>query len=616
MSAGQKKKNAKATVAIKINRGVGAAILLLLPVGAFAEVAGPPALIPSGAPGHQILLSGVDKEARDFEQFVTDAVARRGIAQPPVLAPMAGRVADLAWWEGLATTASAGGQTFLLKDLVDKASRSSLQINSFGTLPSIRDTAVEEAAGRYAPEVFAEGRHAYRNDPTTALSQTAGNPRQKDTEYVAEAGVRTRVRTGAEVTLAQRFSRLDSNIITYNPHRQSRSRTSLSVVQPLWRGAGVDYGRATERVAENEAEAARDEFRRQSESHLLEVIRAYWILYLARSNFVQEQKGAGAVDSLAKRLAGREGVDALPLQISRARAVNATRAAGLVRAENAVRNAEARLKALINDPVITDAGAPIVVPGDRPRMERTDVDARKLVDTAMKQRPEIRSAFLNYRSALLREGMAANERMPQLDLVLEGSVNGGANGEFISAPFNDGFDNRPSYTAGVRFSVPIGPDERDARHKRRRIETVQQALQARTTVDTVLLELEVSANEMATAQNELAERAEALSLAAADQKVIDDRWQSGVSAGNGASDGVFYLDQLLTGQDRLMRAELDFAEAQATLMVARANLSRAQGTLLTDLGYEIVEDRDTNTGRTQLPRYRLGRLGTGAVAAR
>ena len=229
---------------------------------------------------------------------------------------------------------------------------------------------------------------------------------------------------------------------------------------------------------------------------------------------------------------------------------------------------------------------------------------------------EIRSAFLNYRSALLREGMAGNERMPQLDLVLEGSVNGGANGEFVSAPFNDGFDNRPSYTAGVRFSVPIGPDERDARHKRRRIETVQQALQARTTVDTVLLELEVSANEMATAQNELAERAEALSMAAADQKVVEDRWQSGVSSGGGASDGVFYLDQLLTGQDRLMRAELDFAEAQATLMVARANLSRAQGTLLTDLGYEIVEDRDSNTGSTQLPRYRLGRLGAAGAGGR
>ncbi|TPE60185.1 TolC family protein [Sandaracinobacter neustonicus] len=567
----------------------------------------PSQMIPSGAPGHRILLSEVDRQARDFEQFVKDNVARRGIARPPVLAPMAPGAAGLGWWEAAATTAGPGASAVPLATLVDKASRSSLQINTFGTLPAIRDTAVDEAEGRYAPELFAEGRHAYRNEPTTALSQTAGDPRQKDTEYVAEAGVRTRFRTGAEVTLAQRFSRLDSNIITYNPRRQSRARTSLGLVQPLWRGAGVDYGRAVERVAGNEAEAARDEFRRQAESHLLEVIRAYWVLYLARSNFAQEQRGATEVGALAKRLSGREGVDALPLQISRARAVSATRSAGLVRAENAVRNAEARLKALINDPLITDAGAPAIVPADRPNLERTEVDPQALVETAMRQRPEIRSAFLGYRSALLREGMAQNESMPQLDLVLEGSVNGGGNGEFISAPFNDAYDNRPSYTAGVRFSIPLGPDERDARHKRRRLETVQQALQTRTTVDTVLLELEVSANEMATAQNELSERAEALSLASDDQKVTEERWKAGIGSGGAGADGVFYLDQLLTGQDRLMRAELDFAEAQATVMVARANLSRARGTLLADLGYEIVADEDPASGKANLPRYRLGR---------
>jgi outer membrane protein TolC len=188
-------------------------------------------------------------------------------------------------------------------------------------------------------------------------------------------------------------------------------------------------------------------------------------------------------------------------------------------------------------------------------------------------------------------------------------VNGGGTGEFISQPFNDAFDNRPSYTAGVRFSVPLGPDERDARHKRRRLETVQQALQTRTLVDTVLLELEVSANELATAQNELVERAEALSLARTDQKVIEERWAAGLGSGAPTgSDGVFYLDQLLTGLDRLTRAELDFAEAQATVMVARANLSRVKGALLADLGYEIVADADTSIGRQQLPRYRLNRI--------
>jgi outer membrane protein TolC len=568
-----------------------------------------PALLSSGAPRHSILLSEVGREARDFEQFVKDAVARRGIAQPPLIAPMRANPADLAWWEPSATSGSGSTRAVPLAELIDRASRHSLQINTFGTLPAIRDTAVEEAEGRFAPELFAEGRHAYRNEATTALSQTAGDPRQRDTEYVTEFGVRSRTRTGAEVTLAQRFSRLDSNTIIFQPERQSRARTSLGLVQPLWRGAGVDYGRAVERVAANEADAARDEFRRQAESHLLEVTRAYWVLYLARSNLAQEGRAASEVDTLAQRLSDRAGVDALPLQISRARAVSAARAAGLVRAENAVRNADARLRALINDPVLTDSGAPPIIPADRPQLARTEVAAAGLVQTAMDNRPEVRAAFLAYRSALLREGMAQNERMPQLDLVLEGSVNGGGTGEFISQPFNDAFDNRASYTAGLRFSVPLGPDERDARHKRRRLETVQQALQTRTLVDTVLLELEVSANELATAQNELVERAEALSLAKADQKVIEERWAAGIGSGapNG-SDGVFYLDQLLTGLDRLTRAELDFAEAQATVMVARANLSRVKGTLLADLGYEIVADADTNTGRQQLPRYRLNRI--------
>jgi outer membrane protein TolC len=592
----------------------GAVLALALAISpAFAQegpVAGPqqPALVPSGAPGDQILLSAAGREARDFEQFVRTEAARRTISPPPVLRSDSQLPAGLAWWEEEAANPGSGGRAFALADLIDRAARHSLQINSFGTLPAIRDTAVEEAQGRYAPELFAEGRHAYRNEPTTALSQTAGDPRQKDTEYVGDVGVRTRLRSGAEVTLAQRFSRLDSNIITYNPDRQSRARTTLGLVQPLWRGAGTDYGRAIERIAANEAEAARYEFRRQAESHLLEVIRAYWVLYLARSNLAQEQRAAAQVDALARRLSERAGIDALPLQVSRARAASAERAAGLVRATNAVSNAEARLRALVNDAALGDAGTSAVVPADRPAVRAAALDARALVETTIAARPEVRAAFLGYRSALLREGMALNERMPQLDLVLEGSVNGGDGGGVLGPAFSDAYDNRPSYVAGVRFSVPLGPDERDARHKRRRLETVQQALQTRTLVDTVLLELEVSANELATAQNELLRRGEALRLAADDQAVIQGRWKSGLGAGSfgqSASDGVLYLEQLLTGLDRLSRAELDHAEAQATVMVAQANLARARGTLLDDLGYTIISEADGATGQRALSRYRL-----------
>lgn len=552
-------------------------------------------------------MSEADRVATDFEVFVKNAVAQRGLVALPLQAARVPAVPGLAWWAADVATAAPGARPVAIGEMVQKATQYSLQIGTFGTLPAIRDTAVDEAKGRYAPEFFAEARTSERNERTTALSQTGGDERLRESENVAEFGLRSRLRTGAEVTLSQRFSNLDSNVIFYNPALQSRSRTALSVVQPLIRGAGVLYGTAVERVAGYEAEAARNEFQRQAESHLLEVIRAYWVLYLARSNYAQEKRAAGVVDDLAAKLTRRLGIDAQPLQVSRAKAVASERAAGLVRSANAVRNAEARLKALTNDPVLTATGAPGLVPGDRPVVPDFAVDTRALVETAMASRPEVRSAFLAYRSALLREGMARSERMPQLDLVLEGSANGGNNSGAMLPSFGDGWANQGSYTAGLRFSVPLGPNERGARHQRRRLETMQQALQARTTIDTVVLELEVSANELVTAGNELARRGEALRLATSDQQIVTDRWQSGLAAsGGGASEGIFYLDQLLGGQDRLTRAELDYAEAEATAMVAVANLSRVRGTLLADLGYAI-EAVPPAPGTADLPRYRLAR---------
>ena len=208
-----------------------------------------------------VTLSDADQVAKDFELFVKDAVARRGLAALPVQTRLEPAGSGLAWWAedaaGATTGAAAGSQAFALADLVDKASVHSLQIGTFSTLPAIRDTAIAEAQGRFAPELFAEARHSNRNERTTALSQTAGDERLRETENVAEFGLRTRLRTGAEVTLSQRFSNLDSNIITYNPDKQSRARTTLGVVQPLLRGAGTAYGTAIERIAGNRSEERR-----------------------------------------------------------------------------------------------------------------------------------------------------------------------------------------------------------------------------------------------------------------------------------------------------------------------------------------------------------------------
>lgn len=561
---------------------------------------------PRGAATRDLLADSRDEAlTRDLSALIAQEVAARGLTDDLARldAPRldSGRMRSIAWWGAPGNVAR-----LRLGDLLDQAARNSVQIGVFSELPAIRATSIDEAKGRYTPELFGEGRYNRRNEPTTSLAQTRGNDRLREKDTAFEFGVRARTRTGAEVTLSERLSNLDTNLIDYIPPQQARSRTVLGVVQPLLREGGTRYNDAVVKIARIETEVAESEFARQAESHLLEVIRSYWTLYLARAALAQQQHAAQAVDMLVGRIERRSGLDQLTLQVNRARAVQADRRASLVRSESAVRNAQTRLRALINLPGLgLDLGT-----AELPAADYRPIGFKSLATQALESRPEIKQGLLSYRAALLREGMAANEALPQLDLVLETSVNGRDGNFAFGDSFHDAADHGMSYVAGLRFGVPLGNDERKARRDRRRIESNQQALQLRSTVETTLLETQVAANEYDVAYAEMMRRAEAVQLASEDQRVLVERYNSGAGlGGNSPTDatvGALYLDRMLDSQTRVVSAERELAEAQATFQVASAAVSRARGTLLSDLGFAVVSERSPDG----LPRYKLTPLAT------
>ncbi len=555
---------------------------------------------PRGAATDALLRDSTnDTLTRDLSALVAQEVQARGLTDDlaKIDAPRfdSSRMRGIAWW-GAPTVATP----LKLSELLSQAAANSIQIGVFSELPAIRATSIAEAKGRYVPELFGEGRYNRRDEPTTSLAQTRGSDRLQEKDTAFEFGVRARTRTGAEVTLSERLSNLDTNLIDYIPPEQSRSRTVLGVVQPLLREGGTRYNDAIIKIAKIETEVAESEFARQAESHLLEVVRTYWTLYLARASLAQQQRAAQAVDAIVGRIQKRSGLDQLTLQLNRARSVQAERRAALVRAESAVRNAQTRLRALINVPGLgVDLGA-----AELPAVDYKPVGFKTLATQALEARPEVRQGLLSYRAALLREGMAVNEALPQLDLVLEASVNG-RDGNFAwGDAFHDARDNDPSYVAGLRFGVPLGHDERKARRDRRRIESNQQALQLRATVESALLETQVAANEYDVAYAEMMRRAEAVQLSGEDQRVLGERYVNGAGLNGSGADanvGALYLDRLLDSQMRVVGAERELAEAQATFQVAAAAMSRAKGTLLSDLGFQVVSER----GADGLPRYRL-----------
>ena len=91
-------------------------------------------------------------------------------------------------------------------------------------------------------------------------------------------------------------------------------------------------------------------FIRQLQTHLLEVSRAYWATYLERGVLYQKLRTYERAVSIVDRLRLRGEIDTPASQIQAAEAALADRRSDLARAMTAVKNAEARLRALVNSP--------------------------------------------------------------------------------------------------------------------------------------------------------------------------------------------------------------------------------------------------------------------------
>ena len=210
------------------------------------------------------------------------------------------------------------GKGVTIEDLYLRALRNSKQIRVFGDLPVIRETGIREAKGAFDTNSFLQGKFDRANDPVGNTLVTGGAGRFKQDEWSYEAGAKKKFVTGTEVTLSQRLGQVANNSIYLTPNSQSTGELSLSVVQPLLRGVGTGYNRATMRIAKLDSDIAMAEFVRQSESHLLEITRTYWALYAARVTYLQKAKLVEETARVTDELKARQKVDAQQSQFFRA----------------------------------------------------------------------------------------------------------------------------------------------------------------------------------------------------------------------------------------------------------------------------------------------------------
>lgn len=463
-----------------------------------------------------------------------------------------------------------------LDETLALALRHSHQIRVFADLPLIRETGTAEAEGAFDFRAFVEPTYDHRDEPVGSSLVSGTRDRLVEDEGSVRAGFRRRIETGGEVTVSERVGDEESSADFFVPGRQSSTTLALRVVQPLLFGAGIRYNTSTIRLASLDAAIADHELRRQVESHLLEIARAYWSLYAARAVYAIHLRQAQTIREIVDELNARGEADVLRHQILRAESALWDRQADLVRAETAILNAQERLRALINEE--TGWGQTEVIPSSDLLTTAVPIEElRGAGRVAIENRPEIEQAFLQLRAAAVRLGMNTNETLPTLNLILEGRMQGLADGPDLSGAWDDQWDaTEAGGMVALLFEIPLGNTTARARQIRRRIEMRQQIHQLLTTVDTVMLEVRISEQEVDVSWRDLvAKSRQALAareevehlLARRDLEVLTEPTSH------------FILD-LMAAQDRQVGAERGLATALAVYQVAVLNLQRAKGTLL------------------------------------
>ena len=492
------------------------------------------------------------------------------------------------WWNPVVTKPLFPDRqpvSISLDNLLAAALLHSAQIDVFKDLPLIKETAIMQADAAFDWVPFVESRWNDVKEPVGNLL-TTDEPFFSDHDFTSKLGVRRRNTLGADVEVSQQFGHQDTNSQFFIPPNQGTARLTLGYTQPLLRGAGRVYNTSLTVLALIDTEVARDELSINLQSHLLEVTRAYWRLYLERGNLLQRRRLLARAEEILVQLEPREGLDAHRSQIVRARAAVAARASDIFRAEMAVHNAESKLQALINDPDLgSSENVKELIPSELPWNEPFPVDLSGSVTLAVKNRPEVDRAMREIRSAGVRLEMSKNEMLPMLNMVLETYTRGLRGNSNVGGAYIDQYETgNISYNVGLQYEMPLWNRAAKANLQKRRLELRQLENQFRATIASLTLEVEIAVRELQTTFNELSAKQKAMIAAGQEVVQLSEQWR--LIPGDTRSASSLLID-LLDSQERLTAAEFDYLDSELSYSLAKMTYRQAVGTLLESEGISV-----------------------------
>lgn len=452
----------------------------------------------------------------------------------------------------------------------------------------VSEQAAEAETGLYMPVAYAnlrrEGRNRQRTVEERLTAALGGITRLDEQVLGGETGVRVKAPTGAEVALAWRSTQRRSNVIGSASFAQGDSESVgalvLSMRQPLLRGAGRDVVETDLRVARVEREIGVWQFRQQALRIGSDALSTYWQLWRARATQALRRDALDnareTVDDVRTRV---DGGRLAPGALDEAQAVLSARRAELARGQQALFEAEAKVRVLLDLPP-QDGGWALAEPSldTPPPSTQLAALAERLPDVEAAW-PPLRMAQLKREQADARLRLAYSKKLPALDVQASYSSNSLTYGPLDAAQKATQGRN-PDWTIGVAVEVPIGGDRRaQAEYRAQQLRVEQSALEVHSVRQALASDYFNRAAQLAELDGELTQLREELAARQQLEASVREQFASGAAPRN----------RLLRLQADVLDARMRLIDGSSRWALARVALQLVDGSLLSANDVRIDE---------------------------
>lgn len=449
--------------------------------------------------------------------------------------------------------------TLTLEDCIARALQKnfSLQIQTFST--DIARETLNVANAAFEPTFTASVSRIVDQS-----SRFYGNDRRETT--VSRAGVSQFLTTGAQVDLSAGLDRNSYNPSQYLFNPIYNSDVVLSVTQPLLRGAGTAYNRATIERSKLGVEIARLDFK----GSVLQVVRdteaAYFNLVFAREELAVKKHSLALAERLYEENKTRKltGV-ATDLDVLSAEVGIATARNGVLVAEQGVRNREDALLDLIGQfEFDTTLGTVSLTAFDEPSPS---------FDLSYKLARENQPAYLATRAEIKQFQISAEaaKSAARPSLNLGGAVGyGGVGHSYGSAIDRTTEGDAHNWQLDLSVSVPWGLHADRARYRSAMASLHQVEARLRQLDQSLLVEVRTAVRAVETNRESVEINHKATELATRQYELELARFKAGLSTSR----------QVLQIQDDLESARVNELLARVNLRIAIANLHQLESSSL------------------------------------